>query len=1518
MATISNDTSNTIITGMADIDSIRNFGASVTIDAGDGNDAISNSANNVTINAGSGHDSINNFGNSVTINANVGFDYINNRGSNVAIDAGSGWDYIYNIGSSVTIDAIAGDDTISNSGDNVIINAGEEFDFDHVYNIGSNVTINAGGSCNGISNFGCNVKITTGNGNDGIYNNDNDYNGYAYGDKDQYGNNVTIESGDGMDYIVNIGYNVMISAGDGKDTIDNLRSTVTIDAGDGNDYIWNRSDNVSINAGTGNDTISNMIASAVNIDAGEGADVIKLDDNSYSKARSGNNTISGGTGNDTIYMNSATTVGNVFVYNSGDGSDQIYNATKYDTISICGASYTRSTIDSNLVLDVTNSGVITLFGAANTAVNIEGTLVSESSETESDTNTISVFVSLDTETSVTLLKELNALGDDITVEKNGNYDNELEKALMSSANGIIRLITKLFKEDTKYKHDSNGNIVKDANGKPVKNDSTDTALANAGFGAISNLNSILNSVYKIADGKVKGADLITEIGTISTNVAGVVNNLAQLKKKNPNTTLIPSIASYAIGLTTNIIAVAADGASKNEISGIITNSTQLLGETITLLSKSKTLKDFFANTTLGKNLTGITGKANVIVTLGLGIFSAYNQYMESTEECELDGVLASTAAKEKWFDTACDAFHSLINYFTLGLGDFVFEQAYGAIATSIANVSYGLQYIATLIKGGDTSSIEYKKANTNVNLGMFSDALKAIFLHQITGTSNGDKIRNSTEKIIRSGAGDDDILNLNSNVEIYAGDGTDTVYCGDNSNGNYIDGGADNDKIAFYGTSNTVHGSAGNDIIAAFNDGKTPTSGNEIFGESGNDYIVIADEGLAARKSNNTVSGGADKDIISIENTTNPVVIQYATGDGDDVVYGYSSNDTIQITKGDYVTAASGQDIIITVGTSKITLVGAQGQKLNILKEAVKVEGITEKNGTLTLSKTFRGKTLDLADYAASVTKVNASALTAEYPVNVTGNSAGNSIKGGKGGDTISGETGDDTLYGGAGNDSIFGGAGKDKLYGEAGNDTLYAGAGNNTLTGGAGKDVFVYEGGSDVIADYKAGDDKIKLANASITSSSLSGSNIVLKTSAGNITVKGGKDKNITVIDKNNSETTQIYGRMNYSANQTAVTLASTFTGTLNTSEYASTVKRIDASSTSKAIRIYGNAQANTILGGNGGDTVYGAAGNDSILGNKGKDKLFGDAGNDILIGGLGNDTLTGGAGNDVFVYSNGDGADVIADFTAGADKISLASGSISSVSLKSSDMVFKIGSGSLTVKNGKDKEISIGSAIYYNNLIYNSKKTTVTLGGSFNGSLKAGDYDSKTKTINAASTAKAVNITGNSQANSILGGKGVDTLSGGTGSDTLTGGSGKDVFVYSDGDGKDVITDYTAGQDKVKIASGSISKTSYAGNNVVFTIGSGTLTIQNGKGKKITITDANNKTTTQTYSSAVSGSSALWFADDDNFTTSAPELDSILHVNSCEYATEKALSSTEPLTQINFQDSISSVAYIPSQATR
>lgn len=87
----------------------------------------------------------------------------------------------------------------------------------------------------------------------------------------------------------------------------------------------------------------------------------------------------------------------------------------------------------------------------------------------------------------------------------------------------------------------------------------------------------------------------------------------------------------------------------------------------------------------------------------------------------------------------------------------------------------------------------------------------------------------------------------------------------------------------------------------------------------------------------------------------------------------------------------------------------------------------------------------------------------------------------------------------------------------------------------------------------------------------------------------------------------------------------------------------------------IWGGTENDTLSGGTGRDMLAGGRGDDQMRGEGGDDSLSGDSGRDQLDGGAGNDVLTGGAGADHFIYREGDGADIITDFSAAEDRITL-----------------------------------------------------------------------------------------------------------------------------------------------------------------------------------------------------------------------------------------------------------------------
>ena len=121
----------------------------------------------------------------------------------------------------------------------------------------------------------------------------------------------------------------------------------------------------------------------------------------------------------------------------------------------------------------------------------------------------------------------------------------------------------------------------------------------------------------------------------------------------------------------------------------------------------------------------------------------------------------------------------------------------------------------------------------------------------------------------------------------------------------------------------------------------------------------------------------------------------------------------------------------------------------------------------------------------------------------------------------------------------------------------------------------------------------------------------------------------------------------------------------------------------------LIGGTGNDVLNGGTGNDILKGGTGNDSLNGGTENDILKGDEGKDTLNGGVGNDTLTGGKGKDTFVYGFDSGRDTITDYTAKEDEIKIYGKY--AYTFSGNDVVFKSGKGTLTVKNGESKKITV-----------------------------------------------------------------------------------------------------------------------------------------------------------------------------------------------------------------------------------
>ena len=349
----------------------------------------------------------------------------------------------------------------------------------------------------------------------------------------------------------------------------------------------------------------------------------------------------------------------------------------------------------------------------------------------------------------------------------------------------------------------------------------------------------------------------------------------------------------------------------------------------------------------------------------------------------------------------------------------------------------------------------------------------------ISGTKDDDYIYNDRSNVlINAGAGDDEIWNYGSNVTIDGGSGNDVLYSDvegsvesgpkvtiNGGNGDdfidsdapfsMIDGGIGNDDIVNYGWNTSINGGEGNDAI--------------------NNINLFHDEG-----SNVSINGGAGDDTIS--NGGSKVVFVYSDSDGKDIIYGFRADSTLQIGNGNetYSSKKSGDDLILTVGKGKITLVGAANLS------TLNIDGVYKDPTLLTVTnKTSSPVTLD-----SKVKTVYGSARTKAFEVtgnklanSIVGGSKGDTLDGGQGHDTIDGNAGNDKIYGGTGNDCIIGGKGNDSLWGDAGADKFFyaKGDGKDVIFGFDNKDTLTLDG-LDFKASYKNEILTLKVDGGSVT----------------------------------------------------------------------------------------------------------------------------------------------------------------------------------------------------------------------------------------------------------------------------------------------------------------------------------------------------------------------------------------------------------------------------------------------------
>lgn len=1354
--TLLNDRSNNVIidSGTGDDIIVNQKSENVTIAAGEGNNTITNiNSSNVTISGNTGNDFISSNSDSITIDAGDGNNsIINYMGSYISISAGKDNDYIDNIGNDVTIAVGNGNNTVSNIGARASLKTG--IGDDEISLIGAAGNINADSGHDLIYNHGNRNTINTGADNDSVNNNDGSNLSIMTGTGQDYiesfGDSNTINSGEDNDVINNIGNLSSVNADLGDDYIENFGDSNTVNSGEGSDYILNVGNKNFISSGTDDDIIE-IFGEFNTIIAGAGDDFINLGESSniieYTET-DGNDIIEGFdiTSSLNISGNSYSTQenGSDIIVVVGNSSISLIGAATLSTLHIDGTLAPDTTLDNQKIITLTEgndthhnttSGVsinalggndnilngeintssgkdVSIFGEAgddtiyNHAKNvtINGGVGNDSIHNTADNVTINGGVGSDT--------IYHRFGRNVLIyggDGDDSIDNPLDKVTIDGGAG----------DDTILNTDENVSLVGGEDNDTIINvvvyyggtlpTYSNHITVNGGKGndlislAGNDNKSSMNAIqYTAGDGNdiiygFNESDTLTITGgSYSSTKSG--NDVIVTVGEN-NITLIgaASLAGININNDTDFPKIIVTDGADN-----IVNTTS--GITITALGSNDTIYNEGANVTINgcdgnddidNGSTSTNGGSNVLINGGNGNDTIGSYFADGATMNGEDG----------------DDY--LYNHYS---------------NKSELNGGKGNDYLnnwgqnVTLNGGNDDDTVRNGQYVSNV---------------MINGGNGNDLLQNlyGTNVSINGDAGNDSIeIYVSSNVTVNAGRGNDTItienYDKTVSGGLYeYTNGDDNDVIQGLSSKDTIKISgakyssmtSGNDIIITIGTGAitlkdvatlstvniindtTPVNSinvntyynddnsivtlspevktanasertkpiritgnnlaNLILGSKGNDT-------LDGTKGNNTLTGGKGKDIF-IYNGGNDIITDYEKGKDKINLDSASISNFTTINKDVTFTLSNNNSLTLNnMADKQISfLSGSKTTKLTFTNNA-SLDG-SEKGATLIPATTE----FSAVNYSELVT-INAEKVSSA--VNIIGNNKANRIIAGNYGSTLNGSKGKDSLI------------------------------------GGNGSDIFIYENksGNKVIQNYSFGD-TISLVGAQLSDASIKGKDVVLKAGSKKITVKGATSQEITISEDG---TTKFFvDNILYDEDKTSAILSPKFSAKTE-KVFDSTVSYINASKAKKKLilnsdysgsstilggkkndSLTGNSGNDIIYGGKGNDSLYGSSGNDTLWGEAGKDKLYGGDGNNILIGGKGNDSLWGGNDTDTFIYSKGDGKDIIYGFDD-TDILQITDTFSTTYNNSKSEISFKVGSTSnaIMLKNFTATNFNINNDSY------------------------------------------------------------------------------------------------------------------------------------------------------------------------------------------------------------------------------
>ena len=438
-------------------------------------------------------------------------------------------------------------------------------------------------------------------------------------------------------------------------------------------------------------------------------------------------------------------------------------------------------------------------------------------------------------------------------------------------------------------------------------------------------------------------------------------------------------------------------------------------------------------------------------------------------------------------------------------------------------------------------------------------------------------------------------------------------------------------------------------------------------------------------------------------------------------------------------------------------------------------------------------------------------------------------VETGAGNDTLNLGAGNDEVLAGDGNDTINTGGGYDNITGGIGNDTINGGERADTMIGGDGNDIYFVDNTYDVVTETNAsstigGVDLIQ-TSISYDLSNTDGTDAI-GSNVENLRLLGTTDINaignslnntlyanngINIIDGGNSIDTLSY----YYTTSTGAIGVTLNLSILNVSDQATASGASGADLIRNIENITGSKYADTLIGNNGNNILNGSLGNDTLNGGLGPDTLIGGDGNDSYyvdnIGDKVNETnATASTGGTDIVYS------YLNIYTLGTNVENGRIATTTAANLTGNTLNNNLYANS--ANNIMDSGTGIDTLSYLYGTIANTG-VTVSLATTSAQTTVGSGSDTVLNFENLIGSNYNDKLTGNSGNNILNGGLGNDIISGGAGKDTLMGGNGNDSFDFNAlnelniGINRDVITDFTRGQDKIDLATID-SNTSITGN--------------------------------------------------------------------------------------------------------